>query len=235
MARSSGATLSVSVYQQLKTDITHWVYRPGEKMREETIAERFGVSRTPVREALHRLEQEKLVVYVSQQGYSIREINLKEFNEFYQVRIALEELGVSLAVQVRSERETKGVLEELHKVWRKAPVEIPVGGDPNFVYSDESFHERLALVGGNGYLRDSLKSLNERLRIMRINDFGSVERIEKTYGQHAGILEAIMQGDLPEARVRMREHIVESQAHVSTNALRALARLHRIELDPAND
>lgn len=218
-------TLGASIYEQLKFDITHWVYRPGQRLIEEAIAERFGVSRTPIREALRRLEQEQLVVYVPQHGYSTAGLNLKELNGLYQVRIAVEELSVTLAVQARMEEGARRILQELYEMWEEE-VEIPSGGNPDFVYADEAFHEGLAFAGGNGYLHGTLKSLNERIRIIRITDFGSAERIEATYSQHAGILKAISEGEDLEARRRMRDHILESQAHVSASAAQALLNVH---------
>ncbi len=223
-------TLSDSVHQQLKTDITHWKYRPGDRLKEKSIAERFGVSRTPIREALRRLEQENLLVHAPQHGYSTRALDLEELNELYQVRIALEELGAALAAQSGLDGNARSILEDLCKFWREPEADIFESGDPNMVYVDESFHERLALAGGNRYLHGSLKALNERIRIIRITDFGSAERIEVTYKQHQEILKAVMEGDVGKARLRMREHIVESQSHVSANALRALARLHEIDI-----
>lgn len=220
-----GRTIGTCIYEQLKLDITHWVYRPGHRLIEETIAERFGVSRTPVREALRRLEQEQLVVYVPQHGFSTAEFDLKELNDLYQVRIAIEELSVTLAVQTRMEDGARRTLEELYQIWEEE-VEVPVGSDPDFVYADEAFHEGLAHAGGNAYLHGTLKSLNERIRIIRITDFGSAERIEVTYKQHAGILKAIFEGRDLEARRRMRDHIMESQAHVSASAAQALLNVH---------
>src|SRR5688572_27084415 len=68
-------TLGGSVYDRLKSDIVSWAFKPGQRLPEGSIVERFGVSRTPVREALLRLEQEGLVVYVPQHGYSARTLN----------------------------------------------------------------------------------------------------------------------------------------------------------------
>lgn len=229
--RSREGTLGAWVHEQLKSDITRWVYRPGERLKEQEIAERFGVSRTPIRDALRRLENEKLVVYSPQLGYSTRSIDIKEFTELYQVRVALEELSAVLASQARPEGERRRVLEDLREFWGSGGTREVFDGDPDMVHRDESFHEGLALVGGNEYLHDSLRAINGRIRIIRITDFASAERIEATFVQHAGILEAVIAGDENEARERMRSHVLESQANVANNALRALARLHEIDAD----
>ncbi|WP_053057532.1 GntR family transcriptional regulator [Rubrobacter aplysinae] len=228
---SREGTLGAYLHEQLKSDITRWVYQPGERLKEKEIAERFGVSRTPIREALRRLENDKLVVYSPQFGYSTRTINLKEFNELYQVRLELEQLSAALAARTRLEGEAERVFEELRELWGSGEPGIMGEGDSDMVHRDESFHEGLAQIGGNGYLYDSLRAINGRIRIIRITDFISPERIEATFRQHAGILEAVQDGREEEARERMRTHVLESQEHVANSALRALARLHQIDVD----
>lgn len=231
VGRSEEGTLGVRIHEQLKSDITNWVYRPGERLKEKEIAERFGVSRTPIRDALRRLENEKLVVYSPQLGYSTRAINIGEFGDLYQVRLALEELSAVLAARARPEGEPRRVLEGLQEFWVSGEAEVIVGGDPDMVHRDESFHEGLALIGGNEYLHDSLRAVNGRIRILRITDFASAERTEATFVQHAGILEAVVAGDEERARDLMRSHVLESQANVANNALRALAQMHEIDPD----
>jgi len=113
-------TLGGSVYDRLKSDIVSWAFKPGQRLPEGSIAERFEVSRTPVREALRRLEQEGLVVYVPQHGYSARTLNLKSLNELYQVRVVLEEWATGLAAEVaRDGAEAAADLEELRTTWEQ--------------------------------------------------------------------------------------------------------------------
>jgi DNA-binding GntR family transcriptional regulator len=219
-------TLGGSVYDQLKSDILRWKYKPGQRLPEGAIAERFGVSRTPVREALRRLEQEGLIVYLQQQGYTARNLNLRELNELYQVRVILEESATGLAADVaRRGEEGKAELEELRVAWEERVQQTPEPGDPNLVYADEAFHETIAGVSGNRYLLGLLRSINERIRIIRIFDFRSEKRIAATYEEHVRVIRHVTTGRIEEAKRTMREHIQNSQQHVSTNAMQALLEM----------
>lgn len=220
-------TLGGSVYVRLKSDITEWVYKPGQRLPEGAIAEHFGVSRTPVREALRRLEQEGLVVYLQQQGYSVRSLNLRELNELYQVRIILEEFATGLAAEVAGKGgEGEAELDELRRAWEERVRQTPNPGDPTLVYADEAFHETIARVSGNQYLLGLLRAINERIRIIRIFDFRSESRIVATYEEHVRVIKHVTDGKVEEAKRTMHEHIRNSQRHVSTNAMQALLEMH---------
>lgn len=221
------STLSDSVYEQLKSDITRWVYKPGERLPEIALTERYGVSRTPIREALRKLERERLVVYVSRQGYTARDLNLRELDDLYQVRIALEELSAELAANVAASGEAPSILGELRSTWEERVQETPPPDNPELVHSDEAFHETIALVGGNAYLHRSLQSINESIRIIRIIDFRSADRIDATYQEHARIISHVIEGRATQARHEMRDHIKVSQDNVRANAMQALYELHK--------
>ena len=219
-------TLGGSVYDRLKSDIIGWAYKPGQRLPEGAIARRFGVSRTPVREALRRLEQEGLIVYVPQHGYSARGLNLRELNELYQVRVALEECATGLATEVVKQGARGRVdLEELRATWEERARRTPVKGDPDLIYADEAFHETIARVGGNQHLLGLLRSINERIRVIRIFDFRSPERIASTYEEHVRVMGHVTEGEVEEAKLAMRQHIQNSQQHVSTNAMQALLEM----------
>jgi DNA-binding GntR family transcriptional regulator len=219
-------TLGGSVYDRLKSDVSSWVFKPGQRLPEGSVAERYGVSRTPVREALRRLEQEGLVVYVPQHGYSARNLNLRDLNELYQVRVLLEEWATGLAAKAaRNRAEGTIELEELRETWEQRVRETPTLGDPDLIYADEAFHETIARVCGNRYLLSLLRSINERIRIIRNFDLRSQERIAATYEEHVRVIRHVTEGEIEEAERTMREHIQNSQRHVSTNAMQALLEM----------
>lgn len=223
MAKS---TLSDSVYEQLKSDITRWVYKPGERLPEIALTERYGVSRTPIREALRKLERERLVAYVPRQGYTAWNLNLRELDELYAVRIALEELSAELAARTAASGETASILSELRSTWEERVQETPSADNPELVHADEAFHEAIALAGGNAYLHRSLQAINENIRMIRIIDFRSTLRIDATYREHARIINHIIEGRAARARQEMRDHILVSQKNVRANAMQALYELH---------
>ncbi len=195
-------------------------------MPEVALTERYGVSRTPIREALRKLERERLVVYVPRQGYTARNLNLRELDELYQVRIALEELSAGVAAKTAASGEAASILGELHSTWEERARETPPPDNPELVHADEAFHETIALAGGNAYLHRSLQSINENIRIIRTIDFRSAHRIDATYREHARIIDHIIEGRAAQARQEMRDHIRVSQENVRANAMQALYELH---------
>ena len=106
-----------------------------------------------------------------------------------------------------------------------ALLDPPYDTDPSFVLFDEDFHVRLAAAAGNEALADQLQSVNERIRIVRVQDFLTPERVERTIEQHLGIVEALILGDHDETQRRLDQHLSESMAVVEERAARALARM----------
>ncbi len=211
--------LSDEVYSELKRRLTLWEYLPGTRIPEEAIAAEFKVSRTPVRDALRRLEQERFLVRQPWSGYRAIVPNMRRMEELYEVRLALEETAVrQLAV-----RTDQGDLHALVREWN----EIPANPKPNpdLVYADERFHETLAGLAGNQSLLQYLRSINEHIRIIRVNDFSSPERIADTYKQHLALLHSIKQKDVEGAAHHLRKHIQESQSLVRQAAEQALSKL----------
>src|SRR5699024_7003230 len=144
---------------------------PDTRLPEETIARHLGVSRTPVREALRRLEHEKLVVYTPQQGYSTRSIELREFNELYQVRAVLEEYAVVQAIEAMENPDCREMLEDLRQTWVRRVTQPPDTEAMDLLDEDEAFHESIALASENRYLHELLQSINTRIRSIRLVDF----------------------------------------------------------------
>ena len=116
------------------------------------------------------------------------------------------------------------VLEPLRDEWRALGDEVP-GPDPGFVFLDEDFHVRLAAASGNPSLADLLRMVNERIRMVRMHDFLTEERVLRTIAQHLEIVEAVLVGDLTLAVARFGAHLGESMAVVEERATRALARM----------
>lgn len=213
--------LSDHVHSELKRRLTLWEYFPGQRLGEEAIATEFGVSRTPVREALRRLEQEGFLQdQPGSAGYRVPRPDLPRMEELYEVRLSLEQAAVRRLAQAPPDPE----IDELLATWQipKGPAPAP---DPDLVHADEAFHEALARIAGNRTLYNMLCSLNEHIRVIRTNDFLTPKRISTTYRQHRGILLSVRKGDAEEAVSRLSAHIQESQTYVREAAARAVARI----------
>ena len=213
--------LSDRVHHELKRRLTLWEYLPGQRMGEEALAAEFGVSRTPVRDALRRLEQEGFLEDTEGwTGYRVRKPDLPRMEELYEVRLSLEQAAVRRLAAAPVDPE----IDELLKAWQQ-PKGTALVPDPDMVHADEAFHETLARLAGNQTLYTMLCSIDEHIRIIRTNDFLTPKRISQTYRQHRGILLAVRKGDPDLAVERLSAHIKESQSFVREAAARALTRI----------
>lgn len=201
------ALLSDTVYRELKRRLILWEYLPLQRLGEESIAREFGVSRTPVRDALSRLEREGFLEHRSWAGYRARKPDLPRIEEYYEVRLLLEIATVRRLAEARP----KPDLDKLVEQWSR-PQNMDALYYCDLVYLDESFHETLAGLAGNLTLLSMLRSINEHIRIIRSGDFVTPKRIADTYKQHRGILLAIRRADPDQAAARMAAHIRESPA-----------------------
>jgi DNA-binding GntR family transcriptional regulator len=208
-------------YQSLKHQLLRGDFAPGERLGEERLADALHVSRTPVREALTRLHSDGLVERLPDGGYGPTIVDLHLVRELYEVRFALE------AWAVRRDHDAEQ-LDGLRADW--SVLEAPATDDdldPDFVLLDEDFHERLAAATGNDALVSNLRSVNERIRIVRMHDFLLPERIAETIEEHVGIVDALLGGDRALGEQRLTAHFDESLAVVEERAALALARMMR--------
>jgi DNA-binding GntR family transcriptional regulator len=214
-------------YDELKRRLLLGEFPLRIRLGEERLAALLAVSRTPVRQALARLHAERLVERLPDGGYAPAAPNLIEIRQLYEVRRALELSALTRPVEFGT-RHDLSIVELLRDDWRILRADTP---EPNasFVLLDENFHVRLAEASGNSALADMLGIVNERIRVVRMHDFLTEERIEQTISQHLGIAESVLAGDLDEAHARFTDHLGESIAVVELRATQALARMLSME------
>jgi len=212
-------------YERLKTALLVGDYPLNRRLAEERVAATLGVSRTPVREALLRLDAEGLVRRSPEGGWYPTAPDVSMVHDLYEVRLVLELQGLRRPLQGgRATAHDAGVLEPLRDEWLGLARDMPAP-DPEFVFRDEDFHVRLAAASGNPTLADLLRMVNERIRMVRMHDFLTEERVGRTIAQHLEIVEAVLAGDLMLAVARFGVHLGESMAVVEERASRALARM----------
>jgi len=224
MHRKNVSTLSASIVATLKERIISWQYPPEHRLTEEALCREFGVSRSPVREALRVLATNGFVRRMANRGYAVRQVNVRELEELYEVRLALELYAVeTLALRGAPTKE----LAALRETWRSVKMGPPRKGE-ELAELDTEFHERLAALVGNDTLMSQLKSINERLLVFRMIDFGKDNRVESTCRQHLKILERIGARDGDGARAAVRDNIEEGRAIVGGALKEALARAYAL-------
>jgi DNA-binding GntR family transcriptional regulator len=215
--------LAGSVYEQLKADIFEFRLLPGTRFSENEIARRARVSRTPVREALFRLEREGYLEVHAKSGWSVRALDFAALDHLYDVRLILE----CEAVRKLSGGNPRVALAGLEKVWLVAPRQRLTDG-ARVARLDEEFHAKLVAAAGNPELARLHQTITERIRIVRRLDFTHPERVVYTYIEHGQILRAILARKPAKAIALLREHIEESKCEVRKISLH---RLHLAHLD----
>jgi DNA-binding GntR family transcriptional regulator len=218
---------SAHAYEELKASILLGRVPMGVRLREERLARRFGVSRTPAREALLRLHAERFLDRHPEGGYRVATPSVRTMSELYEVRRALELFAVRRGCAGGHDAAT---LDGLRVEWSSlaSDVEAEAAG-AGFVLVDEAFHGTLADAAGNRRLTDELRRVNELIRPVRSHDFVTPGRVATTIRQHLEILDAVFAGDGDGAAERLDSHIRESQAVVELAVGRALERMLRDE------
>ncbi|MFB7948576.1 GntR family transcriptional regulator [Kitasatospora phosalacinea] len=194
-----------------------------ERMTEERLAERFGVSRTPVREALTRLRSDGMIER-GDGGYYPVVPNLPQLRDLYELRVTLELRGVARALEDPSVRHDPAVVEAELRRWY-AIREAPPEPDPRFVVLDEEFHVALSRASGNPALTEALVAVNRRIRRVRMYDFLTRDRVDSTITEHIGIMELVRDGRLDEAYRALHDHVGASMDVVLEHARRALTQM----------
>lgn len=219
---TSSNNLSAEIFTALKERIIHWQYPSGHRFTEEALCEEFGVSRSPVREALRMLVENNLVDKAPHKGYSVKQLDLQEIHELYDVRMALETFVIERLAQRGFPQDG---FDALYRTWqdlRRAPTDESV----NFPDKDEEFHETLAAWTGNRTLLDQIRSIDERLHFIRMADITSPERLEATCGQHLRILDCIREKNIECAREALQVNIEDGRKNVEHAIKEALARAY---------
>lgn len=215
------------VYTSLRERILNFELYPGSRVTENELADYFGVSRTPIRSALQRLEAEGYLTVMPKQGCFIRTLDIEDLRNYYQVRMSLEHLSLQLACTFMSD----AALKELAAAWDPGR-QVDRSDDPEEMEArDEAFHLGLAEAGGNLVLHAYLADVNRHLRIVRRLGFTMPERIDQTYDDHFRICQSLLRRDLPQAQTLMREHIAHNEQFVKTITLTQLA-IHKRRAPP---
>ena len=208
------------VYAGLRDRLLRGEVPLGRRLVEERLADEFRTSRTPVREALRRLEGDGHLVRAPEGGLRPSVPNVRSMSQLYEVRIAIEELHARRAATDGD----RPVLETLRADWRALREQETLQG-PDFVHADEGFHARLADAGGNHVAARVLGDVNDRIRVMRIHDFTTEDRVRATIAEHLEIVEAVLAGDPDAAACFMRAHVQRSAMVVRDRVGAALARM----------
>ena len=222
MKEQPSPNLSTDIFSRLKERIVHWEYAPGHRFTEEGLCEEFGVSRSPVREALRMLVENNLVEKAPYKGYSVKQLDMKEIHELYDVRIALETFVIERLAQSEYPVDE---WNELYETWKELD-KSATSSSSDFAKLDEEFHEKLAIWTGNQTLLQQIRSIDERLHFIRMTDITTSDRLRETCEQHLRILDCIRDKDKSCAREALQLNIEDGRKNVAHAIKEALARAY---------
>lgn len=198
-----GETLADRIRRALEADISSGRLDPGSKLDEQEIAEQFGVSRTPVREAFRLLAASHLVELRGRQGAVVRTIGAHMLIEMFQVMAELEGLCARLAAR----RASPAQLARIEKIHSRLEA-VAASSDVDLFYDvNQEFHEAVYEASANGFLADQTRRLRNQVAAYRRRVTHRPSRIPKTLKEHGDVIAAIRARDDEAAQRAMRDHV----------------------------
>ncbi|MBR4862123.1 MAG: GntR family transcriptional regulator [Firmicutes bacterium] len=209
------------VYEELKRQILVGEIAPGTRMMEVELADVMGVSRTPVREAIRKLEKEGLVTIEPRKGAYASNISIKDMVDVLEVRQGLEGMAAAIASGKITERQKADLLNVVEKY--KAAVES--ANIEEIIKYDEEFHSMIISISGNKTLMQVFSTVQElalRFRYIYYDDFNRYESMPR---EHQLIEEAIMSGDAEKARVAAGDHVSKLKEFILNEGEKAFGNM----------
>ncbi|MFC3608021.1 GntR family transcriptional regulator [Stutzerimonas tarimensis] len=223
MAQIQSNALAEQIYARIKQEIFDFYLLPHDRFTETQIADRYQVSRTPVRDALYRLQREGYLDVEFRRGWMVKALDFTRIDELYELRVVLESAAVDRLCALTDLPEA---LEALCQLWMVSPeqrqTEMQVVAE-----LDENFHSGLVAAAGNRETLRVHREVTERIRIVRRLDFSKRARIEETYAEHAGILRALLARKRDDTLRLLHAHIEQSRIEVRKLSLSMLSEARR--------
>lgn len=195
------------IYDRLRGMIMSLQLMPGSRITENQLADFFNVSRTPIRAALQRLENDRLLSIKAKQGCYVRNIDMLQISHYYDVRVALENLVLGEINQLRD----KSDLQTLAERWNPATLFYGKDITPELKQAEETFHQELADISRNTVLAGFIADINDHIRVVRLLGFPNEKSVMDTYEEHFRICNYLLANNLPSAQDEMTNHIRKSQ------------------------
>ena len=204
---SPGQISKEKIYQSLRADIISHRLRPGQAIREDELADRLGVSRTPVREMLRRLEQEDLVRVVPNRGVFVSELTDKDIDEVLEIRLALETAAArSAATKLTAEQ-----MKELKDIRKQLDTAVKLKDSVLSFEADTRLHGLILQAAGNKRSHRIINNLMGQIHRIRFISGHKPGRIDTTVKEHKEIIQALLNGDPDAAEETMRKHLVSTR------------------------
>ncbi|HBQ87432.1 MAG TPA: GntR family transcriptional regulator [Syntrophomonas sp.] len=195
------------VLEAIREAIITGTLKPRERLMEIQLAEELGVSRTPIREALRKLELEGFIVMVPRKGAYVADLTFKDIADVFEIRAALEGLAAGLA----AERITDDELENMERLLVEKAEAIAEKDIEKLVAADTKFHDALYRASRNQRLSNIISNLREQIQRFRTTSLSYPGRSRRSLEEHRSIVEAIQSRDVQSARQAAQEHIENAE------------------------
>jgi len=192
-------------YARLRDEIRQGHLKPGARLTETEVAERLNISRTPVREAIRRLEADGLVDHLPRAGAVVRQLSYSEIMELYEMRTVLEGTAARLAARAASDME----LQELRDI--TADMEKTVDDAARIAVLNRQFHARLLDASRNRFLERSMAAIENAMLIIGPTSMGSEGRAKEAVEEHKALVQCLFDRDGGSAEAVMRAHMERAQ------------------------
>lgn len=199
------ASLTERAYQAISLAIANLELKPGESLTQDRLAKWLSISRTPVREALRRLEQDGMIQTVPGRGLVVTELTIKDVEDMLELLRLMDAHAAYLAAQRRTQAQADQ-LAAVTQALMSAAEQHDVDG---WSAADKPYHEILLAASGNQLLRQAIQDVRRRLHRITINSATRPERLLECTREHHAVADAIVRGDAEAAAQLMRQHIEE--------------------------
>ncbi|EEI79673.1 transcriptional regulator [Corynebacterium striatum] len=217
-AQSSSSTqparamaLAVTPAKNLATQVMNYVrdcaqngsMAPGEWYSVYKLSEELGISRSPVRDGLLRLEEAGLIEFSRNRGFQIVETKPSDVADIFDMRLALEPRIAARAALARSDEQ----LAQMRALLQSMEASVQSGNEPEFFSWDKQLHDAILVAGGSTRARDTLDKLRTHTQILTDSTVRNERSLEQVHSEHVPIIDAIAKGDAQRARQDMASHI----------------------------
>jgi len=215
--------LSEDVYEAIKRKLDGKSLKPGAKIIEEQLAKELGVSRTPIREAINKLEREGLVEIIPRYGTFIAALSPEDIEEIYDLRGALERLALRLAFLKLGKEKFHKKLLKITESFSKCRSDVEKGNFKHFIKIETAFHNFLIKSSQNSRLIQMMSNLNTQIQLGRMESFSVPGRAKRSLREHGEIVNAMLQEDMNKA-----EELIEKLCmNIKKNVLYFLKTRHK--------
>ena len=213
--------LAEYAYSSIRNDILSGRFGPRGRLVQDEIARRLGISRTPIREAIVRLEHEGLVTLVPRRGAIVNRVTPQDILDIYEVREELERLAVRLTARKGNCYDVRAMRQILRKMERVGPTRVW-----EYYKLNRAFHLQMAAAASNKALTSALESLWDQATNFQMFTMYSTEELRRLITPHAGLVDVVEREDVDEIERAVSQHIAEARA----NLLRKLSAVSHPQL-----